>query len=379
MLRRVHYIGWYITPQSWGIYNCVVAGMMKMRYVADQIQKAECDLHILSLVDKQATGFYRSYKEDYERTHIHYVGGVGGKNPLMGRINSIIKHLTFIFYVLFKTSQKDLIVLYHSYYYTKLLAKLQRFIKRDIVIEVEEIYGYNALGDMSWVDDEIAQIKKFKTFTCVNDGIPQILGLKPEDYVVIYGSAVFPKRTVERFNDEKIHVVYSGTLDYRKMGGPMALEVARLLSSKYMLHVTGYARKSEDEVAIKKRIAEINTELGEERIRYEGFLSEEDLDKLLFSCHIGLSPNVLRPNFANSTFPSKIVSYMCHDLALVISYATAYDFPISEGWVFYHEQTPECIAEAVMKAEVKPIGYYVPRLEKMNENVITFFKEQLAR
>ena len=379
MLRRVHYIGWYITPQSWGIYNCVVAGMMKMRYVADQIQKAKCDLHILSLVDKQATGFYRSYKEDYERMHIHYVGGVGGKNPLMGRINSIIKHLTFIFYVLFKTSQKDLIVLYHSYYYTKLLAKLQRFIKRDIVIEVEEIYGYNALGDMSWVDDEIAQIKKFKTFTCVNDGIPQILGLKPEDYVVIYGSAVFPKRTVGRFNDEKIHVVYSGTLDYQKMGGPMALEVARLLSSKYMLHVTGYARKSEDEVAIKKRIAEINTELGEERIRYEGFLSEEDLDKLLFSCHIGLSPNVLRPNFANSTFPSKIVSYMCHDLALVISYATAYDFPISEGWVFYHEQTPECIAEAVMKAEVKPIGYYVPRLEKMNENVITFFKEQLAR
>lgn len=379
MVKRVHYIGWYITPNSWGKYNCVVAGMMKMRYVADQIQKTGCDLHILSLVEKQAAGIYCGQNEEFEGKHIHYSGGAGSNNLLMGRLDRIIKHITFILYIIFRTSRKDLIVLYHSYYYTKLLANLKRFFKRDVVIEVEEIYGYNALGDMPWVDDEISQIKRFKKFTCVNDGIPQILGLNPEDYVVIYGSAVFPKRTMDRFNDGKVHVVYSGTLDYRKMGGPMALEVARLLSSQYMLHVTGYARNPEDEVAIKKRISEINAEFGEERVRYEGFLSEEDLHKLLFSCHIGLSPNVLRPNFANSTFPSKIVSYMCHDLAIVISYATAYDFPISEGWVFYHEQTPECIAEAVMKAEVKPIGYYVSRLEKMNENVLAFFREQLSR
>ncbi len=378
-MKKVHYIGWYITPDSWGTYKCAVAGMMKMRYVADQIQNAGCDLHILSLVEKQASGFYASSQEEYEGKHIRYMGGVGSKNPLMGRINSAIKHLTFAFYILFKTSKKDLIVLYHSYDYTKLLAKLKRFIKRNIVIEVEEIYGYNALCDMPWVDDEISQIKKFKKFTCVNDGIPRVLGLRPEDYVVIYGSAVFTKRTAERFNDGKIHVVYSGVIENKKLGASTALEVARCLPSNYMLHISGYARNKEIKSSIQKRIAEINTELGEERIRYEGFLSEEDLDKLLFSCHIGLSPNVLRPNFANSTFPSKIVNYMCHDLALVISYATAYDFPISEGWVFYHEQTPECIAEAVMKAEIKPIGYYIPRLEKMNENVIAFFKEQMSR
>lgn len=353
--------------------------MMKMRYVADQIQKAGADLHILSLVEKQTKGVYGGYNTEYEGKYIHYMGGGGVPNPITSRLNSIIKHLSFILYILFKTSKKDLIVLYHSYYYTKLLAKLQRIVKRDIVIEVEEIYGYTAVGDTPWVKDEISQIKKFKKFTCVNDGIPQVLGLDKKDFVVIYGCGIFTKRTAYRFNDGKIHVVYSGTIENRKMGAPSAVEAARLFAPNYMLHVSGYARDKRDEQAIKKRIAEINAEVGEERIRYEGFLSEEDLDKLLFSCHIGLSPNVLRPNFANSTFPSKIVNYMCHDLAVVISYATAYDFPISEGWVFYHEQTPECIADAVMKAEVKPIGYYRPRLELMNENVIAFFKEQLAR
>lgn len=378
-MRKVHYIGWYITPKSWGTYKCAVAGMMKMRYMANQIQKAGCDLHVLSLVEKQESRLYSGYDEEFEDKHIHYMSGVNVSGRITGRLNDTIKHLTFIFYILFKTSKKDLIVLYHSYYYTKLLAKLLCYIHREVVLEVEEIYGYNALGDMPWVGDEIAQIKKFKKFTCVNDGIPQMLGLKQEDYVVAYGNAEFTKRTVGRFNDGKIHVVYSGVIELKKMGAPTAVEVARLLPSNYVLHVTGYARKKEYEDSLKKRIGEINGELGEERIRYEGFLSEEDLDKLLFRCHIGLSPNVLRPNFANSTFPSKLVNYMCHDLSLVVSYATAYDFPISEGWVFYREQTPECIAEAVMKADVKPIGYYMPRLELMNENIIAFFKEQLSR
>ena len=378
-MRKVHYIGWYITPNSWGRYKCAVAGMMKMRYMANQIQKAGCDLHVLSLVEKQVSGFYSGYDEEFEDKHIHYMGGGNMSGRITGRLNNTIKHLSFITYILFKTSKKDLIVLYHSYFYTKLLAKMLRFIHRDVVLEVEEIYGYNALGDMPWVDDEIAKIKKFKKFTCVNDGIPQMLGLKQEDYVVAYGNAEFTKRTVDRFDDGKIHVVYSGVIELKKMGAPTAIEVARLLPSNYVLHVTGYARKKEYEDSLKKRIVEINKELGQERIRYEGFLSEEELDKLLFRCHIGLSPNVLRSNFANSTFPSKLVNYMCHDLSLVVSYATAYDFPISEGWVFYHEQTPECIAEAVMKAEIKPIGYYRPRLELMNENVMAFFKEQLSR
>lgn len=376
-MRKVHYICWYITPKDWGPYKGAVAGIMKARYIADQIQKAGCDLHVLSLSEKQDKGIYRGYDTEYEGKHIHYMGGGNMTGRITGRLNDIIKHLTFILYVLFKTSKKDLIVLYHSYYYTKLLAKMLRIIHREVVLEVEEIYGYNALGDMPWVDDEIAQIKKFKKFTCVNDGIPQMLGLKQEDYVVAYGNAEFTKRTVDRFNDGKIHVVYSGVIELKKLGAPTAIEVARLLPSNYVLHVTGYARKKEYEDSLEKRIGEINGELGEERIRYEGFLSEEDLDKLLFRCHIGLSPNVLRPNFANSTFPSKLVNYMCHDLALVVSYATAYDFPISEGWVFYHEQTPERIAKAVMKANVKPIGYYRPRLKKMNDNVVCFFREQI--
>lgn len=373
-MKKVHYIGWYITDKEWGQYKGNVPGMMKMRYVADQLKKTTDNLHILSFADKQDCLLYGMKDIVNDGMTIHYTGGCKNSGKIGRYINTLIKKIYFVLYILFCVSNKDLIVLYHSYAYTKLLAKLKKNLKRNIVIEVEEIYGYNAIKDMPWVGDEIAQIKKFQKFTCVNDGIPQVLGLRKQDFVVIYGAGVFPERTSQRINDGKIHVVYSGTIEGKKMGAMSAVESARFFSSKYQLHISGFG-KPENVSILKNRIAEINKEVGEERIKYEGFLSEEDMHKLMFSCHIGLSPNVLRPNFANSTFPSKVVTYMCHDLSVVISYATAYDFPISEGWVFYREQTPECIAEAVMSAEVKPIGYYRPRIEKMNEEVIRFFKQ----
>lgn len=373
-MKKVHYIGWYITDNEWGQYKANVPGMMKMRYVADQIKKTTDDLHILSFADKQNCFLYGLKNIVNDGLTIHYTGGCNYSGNLGKYINTLIKKIYFVLYVIFYASNKDLIVLYHSYAYTKLLAKLQKIVRRNIVIEVEEIYGYNAIKDMPWVDDEIAQIKKFNKFTCVNDGIPQVLGLKKDDYVVIYGAGIFPERTAQRFDDGKIHVVYSGTIEGKKMGAMSAVEAAKCFSSKYKLHISGFGKPENIDI-LKKRIEEINKEVGEERIKYEGFLSEQDMHKLMFSCHIGLSPNVLRPNFANSTFPSKVVTYMCHDLSVVISYATAYDFPISEGWVFYREQTPECIASAVMSAEVKPIGYYRPRIENMNEEVIRFFKE----
>lgn len=374
MNKKIHYIGWYITDQEWGQYKANVPGMMKMRYVADQINKTGCDLRILSFADKVNSILYGKNIVKHEDRTIIYTGGCKNDGKIGRFVNRLIKNFYFIIYILFCTKTDDLIVLYHSYGYTKLLARLNRIVNRNIVIEVEEIYGYNAIKDMPWVDDEIAQIKKFKKFTCVNDGIPQVLGLKREDYVVIYGAGIFPERTAQRFDDGKIHVVYSGTIEGKKLGAMSAVEAAKCFSSKYKLHISGFGKPENIDI-LKRRIKEINEEVGEERIKYEGFLSEEDMHKLMFSCHIGLSPNVLRPNFANSTFPSKVVTYMCHDLSVVISYATAYDFPISEGWVFYREQTPECIASAVMSAEVKPVGYYRPRIENMNKEVIQFFKQ----
>lgn len=105
----------------------------------------------------------------------------------------------------------------------------------------------------------------------------------------------------------------------------------------------------------------------------KGCLSGDKLDAYLFGCHIGLSSNVMRPHFANNSFPSKVVTYMCHDLSVVLGYAEAfYDVPMSEGWTFYHAFTAPKIAEAIMSAHVVPEGYYHDRIHKMNNALQRF-------
>ena len=68
---------------------------------------------------------------------------------------------------------------------------------------------------------------------------------------------------------------------------------------------------------------------------------------------------------------------MCHDLSVVLGYAEAfYGVPMSEGWTFYHEFTPEKIAEAIMAARVIPEGYYHARIHEMNKELQQFLKRQ---
>ena len=85
-------------------------------------------------------------------------------------------------------------------------------------------------------------------------------------------------------------------------------------------------------------------------------------------------------NFANNSFPSKVITYMCHDMSVVLGYAEAfYNVPMSEGWTFYHEFTPPKIAEAIMSAPIVPIGYYHTRILDMNKELQHFLKRYIQK
>ena len=249
-------------------------------------------------------------------------------------------------------------------------------IRADVIIEVEELYGYSPTADMPWVGKEIKAIKSMDAFICVNDGMPRLLGLQGGSYVVNYGAGIIPARTIERRNDGKIHVVYAGTIEAYKKGAITAVESARYLSNDYVMHIIGFGDE-ENVRLLRQRVEEVNHSMKREVVVYDGYYSGEALDAYLFSCHIGLSSNVMRPNFANNSFPSKVITYMCHDLSVVLGYAEAfYGVPMSEGWTFYHEFTPEKIAEAIMAARVMPEGYYHARIHEMNADLSQFLQSQ---
>lgn len=372
-MSKIYYVGWYIADEDKEKYAGNVPGNLKMHYVVNQLIECGKTPQIISFASKKsASVFYCGKKNKSQGCILRYFPGLSGST--FGKYDLLFKKLIFAIYFIFIFSSKDTIVLYHSFPITKFVSKLKRYFKRTVIIEVEEIYGYSAVADRPWVSDEISAIKKMDSFICVNDGIPKDLGLDEEKCVVSFGVGNIPKRRVQRFDDGKIHVVYAGTIEMKKRGAMTAVESAQYFPKNYVLHILGFGN-DENIKLLQEKINEINESVGGTRVEYNGYKSGKDLDDFLFSCHIGLSSNVMRPNFANNSFPSKVITYMCHDLSVVLGYAKAfYDVPMSKGWSFYHEYTPEKIAEAVADVEINPIGYYHSSIIKMNINLQNFFK-----
>lgn len=376
MMKKVYYIGWYISDKDKSKYRGNVPGNLKMHYVVDQLLSSGFAPEIISFASRIGyNSIYCSITTESQGCRLTYLGGISMEGRLVKRLDLLLKKILFTYYFVFKFKKQDTIVLYHSVAITNLIAKLKKLVNRKVILEVEEIYGYSAVADKPWVGNEIESIKQMDYYICVNDGMPRELNLEGGKYVVSFGVGRIPKRTTKRFNDGNIHVVYAGTIEMKKLGALTAVEAARHFPPKYVLHILGFGSE-ESMQKLQKRIAEINGEIGYERVQYNGYKSGKELDEFLFSCHIGLSSNVMRPNFANNTFPSKVITYMCHDLSVVLGYAKAfYDVPMSKGWQFYYEHTPEAIAKAVSNVEIKPVGYYLPSIECMNSQLQSFFKK----
>ena len=378
MPPRVYYICWYISDEDMETFKGNVTGVLKMKYVVEQMLASGVSLYIVSLAQQTRKGFFRPLKKKLQNaeTPILYLGGVNGLGSLGRIFNNIIKLMELFLLLVFKVKSTDKVALYHNYPQTRFVALIKFLIRADVVIEVEELYGYSPTEDKPWVEKEIRAVKKMDAFICVNEGMPRLLGLPAGSYVVNYGAGVIPERTVGRRNDGKIHVVYAGTIEAYKRGASTAVEAARYLPDNYVMHIIGFGDE-ENVRRLKQKVEEVNSFLNRIVVEYDGYYSGEDLDAYLFGCHIGLSSNVMRPNFANNSFPSKVITYMCHDLSVVLGYAEAfYHVPMSEGWTFYHEFSPKQIAEAIILAKVVPIGYYHARILQMNANLRQFFQSQ---
>lgn len=377
---HAYYICWYIADEDNETYKGNVTGVLKMKYVISQMQASGISPYVVSLAQPAKKGFFRPQRKKVHGGDVPlmYLAGFNGLGRLGRILNNGIKLVELFFLLIFSIKKSDKIVLYHNYPQTRFVASIKRWIRADVIIEVEELYGYSPTADRPWVEKEIRAVKRMDAFICVNEGMPKSLDLQNGNYVVNYGAGVIPERTVARRNDGKIHVVYAGTIEGEKKGALTAVDAARYLTDNYVMHIIGFGEDKQISL-LRQKIDEVNQSENRQAVCYDGCLSGDELDAYLFGCHIGLSSNVMRPHFANNSFPSKVITYMCHDLSVVLGYAEAfYDVPMSEGWTFYHAFTPEQIASAIMSAHVVPEGYYHDRIHAMNQALQRFFQRQGA-
>ena len=345
---------------------------LKSKYVISRLGNGT---HVISLSSSKRFGFGKRTKND--NTTFRSLLSFGTNSKICKFLDKIIRKIYLFFFATFIMQKDDKLLIYHSYLYTKYLSKVLRSKRNNAVLEVEEIYGFNAVEDKPYLKDEIYFIKSFPKFVFVNDYIPFELGINRLSYVVSYGvinKCSSPKR-IGKDENHVVHILYAGTIEEKKRGAFYAAWAAKYLPGKYLLHIAGFGKQ--DSINKLLNIIKINNDENECKIVFHGMLTGSDLDNLMDMCDIGLSPNVMRPNFANNTFPSKTITYMLHNLRIVSGFAEAFSkCKICNDWIYYYTQEPQAIADAIKSVPLNNSVDNSALLNEIDNELISFFKTE---
>lgn len=250
-------------------------------------------------------------------------------------------------YLFFRIRTDETVLVYHSLGYSGMVCLLRKLKKFRLILEVEEIYA-----DVSGRERD--RKKEFKLFAAADaylfptELLNGKINSRKKPYVLIHGTyQAEPDRGCRYFADDKVHCVYAGTFDPRK-GCLIAAASAKYLPEQYHIHILGFGSREQTD-----RMRALVDELSGTckcRITYDGLLSGEDYIKFLQSCDIGLSTQNPDAAFNDTSFPSKILSYMANGLQVVsIRIPAVEDSAVGAYLHYYDRQTPEQIANAIQQ------------------------------
>lgn len=243
------------------------------------------------------------------------------------------------------------ILIYHSLSFFKLYRFLNKYNKK-FTLEVEEIYS-DVLNKNILRKKEIKFFKIPNKFIFPTNMLNNLVNVNNKPFIIVHGTYKLEKIISKKILDNNyIHCVYAGTLDSRKGGADFAVESARYLSSKYHIHILGFGSDN-DVKNIKHKISQIN-KTSEAKVFYDGVLKGDDYIAFLQNCDIGLSTQNPNEAFNATSFPSKILSYMCNGLNVVTVRIPVVETSLINDYVYYYDSpNPEEIAKTIKNVNIK--------------------------
>jgi len=351
MEREIKYIGLYDIAGN-GVRVSSPAAISKMDYICSSILNAGYKLHLIS-----PSWFYDEVKNKplLRKTVLK----VNSKKQITfspsiafsGRITKFIKiffSLSWLFFFLLKNAKKnEKIIVYHSPWLclpVLLAKKIKGFY---LVLEVEEIYS-DVSSLHSFFDKlEMKIFDAADSFLFSTDLLVDKIAKGRPNYV-IYGSYTVNEIFAEPLQDGKIHILYAGIIDQIKAGAFNAIESALFLNENYVLHIIGFGEVD----ILKKRIEEVSP-VSACKILFDGAYYGDDYIRYAQQCHIGLSTQKMEGKYLETSFPSKILSYMGLGLRVVSGKVDCVEkSKIGNQIYFYENDFPEEIAGAIQKIDV---------------------------
>lgn len=349
----IKYIAYFDTHDSMIKRNYVTSAKNKVEYIAKALASIDYNVEIYSnsaVIEDKFKIYPSERKQISDGVTLHLFSSFGGNKSILRKIKLLWHLANLFFFLLMHCGRKDTIIVYHSlgYYNTILWAK--RIKNFRLVLEVEEIYSDVSKMSNYWRNLEFKMFGIADAFIFSNDILNDNINRYHKPFIVIYGSYQVEPRRVDKFHNGMIHAIYAGTFDPNKGGAQASIMAAKYLPENYHIHICGFgSKKSVSDVQnLIKKVQSIS----KATITYDGLKKGEEFNSFLQQCHIGLSTQNPVGEYNNTSFPSKVLTYMANGLTVVsIRIPVLEKASIAKALSFYNEPDAKSLAEAIKNCD----------------------------
>lgn len=357
-MNTVHYIAYYGKADNCRDLHIAPSSITKASYIISAIKRAGFKVSVFSTAETKKRFFchYGYYEEhiDEQETNI-YIDTFGSKYKFVRILAILWAMFQLFFYLVTKVKKGEQVLIYHSCLYRLPIYWARKFNKFRLILEVEEVYTNAIPCSERLKRRELRFIESADRYIFITELLNQKFNLNNKPYCILYGTyQVEPVRHIS-FDDEKIHVVYAGTFCKHKAGAYRAISAAEFLDDRYHLHIIGFG-SDDEKLAVQDAIEKIRGKTAC-TVTYDGLLRGEQYTDFLQKCHIGLSTQEPEGEYNETSFPSKVLSYMANGLRVVsIKIKVLEICKVANLLYFYNDNSGEKIAEAIKRIDIND-GY----------------------
>lgn len=374
MKKEIKYIGFYDLPDSVPKRAFALAATNKMDYISDAINKAGFKVHLVSpswFIDSSSKVKFHSnsLKQLSENKKLTLVPSIGTSTKALRNIKIIGSLFWLFLWLVANIKRNEKIIVYHSPWLVLPVLWAKKIKGFDLILEVEEIYS--DVSSLHPYFDKLEQkiFKAADSFLFSTDLLQDKINTK-KNFIVIYGNYQTFETLESPFIDGKIHLVYAGIIDSHKAGAFNAIESALYLNENYVMHIIGFGEVE----LLKSRIEEIN-KTSKCKVIFDGAKYGHEYIKYCQQCHIGLSTQKMDGAYLDTSFPSKILSYLGMGLRVVSCYvACVAKSEIGDQVFYYKEDTPHAIAQSILNIDMSLVNNSKLKVQLLDEKFVSNLK-----
>lgn len=260
--------------------------------------------------------------------------------------NVFIKPLVFYRwykkYLLKNSSEGDVIIIYHTCHFNKLTKALKKA-NRKIILQVEEVYTDVFEGYCRKAKSEFASINRCDALIFASDVFKNDIRISQKPSAILYGSYE-PILEKKNRNEENIKLVYAGTIDPIKHSAINAINAMKYLPNNFKLDLFVHGNNID--------YANLEKIINNKNISLNHAIGEKQLLNVLTNYDIGLAVQDSKEAFNNTSFPSKVLTYLKTGLAVVSTNSKSIIESSIKGLViFTKSDDAKDIADAILSVK----------------------------